>query len=195
MVSTQSLNLKNSGFDIERIGFTDHFVELHTHRDKFNDKVLGDVVHRVRIGNPVHPSDVDKETLTRKSEQLGAYPWLPEDCFDRTFTPIERVETELHGTQYVKGESVKGCRFCRERASRPNQIASEAVVAADSPVDSEESAEPTDLVETATPPQALKCPLCEWKGNTHDGRGIAFSEKQLQRNLKLHSRRQHEAKQ
>ncbi len=103
--------LEAQGFEIaEFTGFDQHSLPLYAHRE-LGDKKPGDVVMRVRVGNPESLDDGEATYLARKAFH-GMFPWQPgAECSRRTFVEVKFSET---GEAIREEGQAKGCRWCRK---------------------------------------------------------------------------------
>lgn len=109
--------LSRQGYSInEWIGFNEHFVPVYAHHP-VSDKKVGDVVFKVRIGDPRTLNAGEMTYLARKAAQ-GYYTWQPGDeCLRRTFKNVEFKKRPMGGVERIEHEPTKGCPWCRERAA------------------------------------------------------------------------------
>jgi hypothetical protein len=109
--------LDAQGYEIAELkGFDDHRLPLYTHR-AVSDKQPGDVVIRARVGNPAALDDGEAVYLARKAS-YGFFPWRPGDeCMQRRFQDVSYTRNGIGSTKVERGESLMGCRWCRERAA------------------------------------------------------------------------------
>ena len=108
--------LDAQGYGIAELkGFDDRYVPLYTHR-AVSDKQPGDIVLRARVGNPEALDNGEAVYLARKAA-YGFFPWQPGDeCLKRRFQDVSYRRDGAGMTQVERGETVMGCRWCRERA-------------------------------------------------------------------------------
>lgn len=158
------VGLERQGYAITAwYGFKDHFVPLYTHRD-ISDKKRGDILAKVRLGNPKVINDAEASYLARKGAH-GFFLWQPgEDCLGHEFRNV-KVSRDRQGRTIVeRSEIAKGCEFCRayeaalvkEREERA-RLQAEKVEAA---------RQPETVVEL---PQDAQCDGCLRTFTTHFG--------------------------
>lgn len=146
--------LSRQGYAIsEWIGFDVHEIPLYTHHAG-TGVVLGDVVFKMRVGNPKSLNNMEANFLARKGAK-GYFLWKPgPDCMARTFKDFEFKPRPLGGVERIEHEAHKGCCWCRERQGQT--LPTEAVVATGIP----------PPASTAVPPPSvptfdvLHCPDC-----------------------------------
>lgn len=98
-------------------GFDSHVVSLYAHREVLNAdgvvmKAAGSVVEKYHVQDPDNLMEHEKDHLGRRAEINGWFSWEPGDgCFTHKWTTITRGEQG----QKVRGASVMGCKWCRER--------------------------------------------------------------------------------
>jgi len=113
------VELSRQGYAInEWYGFDDHWIPIYAHHP-VSDKKVGDVVFKVRVGDPRTLNNGEANYIARKAAQ-GYFAWKPGDeCLKRTFKNVEFKRRPLGGVERIEHESTKGCQWCRERAEDP----------------------------------------------------------------------------
>jgi len=113
------VELSRQGYSIHQwIGFDDHMIPLYTHRP-VSDKKTGDVVFKVRVGDPRTLNNGEATYLAKKAAQ-GFFIWKPgEECMKRTFKNIEFKKRPLGGMEKIEHEPTHGCAWCRSESPLP----------------------------------------------------------------------------
>lgn len=109
--------LARQGYAISQwIGFADHWIPFYAHHP-VSDKQVGDIVWRLRVGNPKTLNNAEANTVAKQAAN-GYFMWKPgEECMSHTFKDIILKKRPGGGEERSVGEPYKGCRWCRERST------------------------------------------------------------------------------
>lgn len=108
--------LSRQGYAIsEWIGFAEHEIPFYAHHP-VSDKQVGDVVWKLRVGNPKTLNNAEANTIAKQAHN-GYFMWKPDaECMKHTFKDIILKKRPGGGEERIVSEPYMGCRWCRERA-------------------------------------------------------------------------------